>query len=179
MNREKELKDRLIVLERNSHELKLVYQIHAKRYEDNKKELKEVREEIKKITSDIQITDHALLRYVQRFMKINIEELKKRILNKDVKDAINNGGGSGEFEIGGGFAIRVKNNVVVTIIDKNTYSDDFSISDVGHVIGRSLFSEILKEQTEVVNSPIRFNGVSVEKIKQAFEKFGFSTDIGF
>ena len=51
----------------------------------------------------------------------------------------------------------------------STQKNEFVIPDV---IGGALLSDMLKEQKEVINSPIRFNGVSIEKIVQVFEKYG-------
>lgn len=47
------------------------------------------------------------------------------------------------------------------------------------VVGSALLSDLMKEQQEIVSSPIRFNGVHTEKIKQVFEKNGIKYDVGF
>ena len=39
-------------------------------------------------------------------------------------------------------------------------------------INNQILQDLLKEQEEVIMSPIRFNGVHVEKIKQVFKKYG-------
>ena len=44
---------------------------------------------------------------------------------------------------------------------------------------KALLADLMNEQQEVINSPIRFNGVRVEKIKQVFEKYGVKSDVGF
>ena len=36
----------------------------------------------------------------------------------------------------------------------------------------SIFNDLLNEQEEIISSPKRFNGVSIEKIKQIFAKYG-------
>ena len=46
------------------------------------------------------------------------------------------------------------------------------VKDTFTSIGENILEDLLKEQQEVVSSPIRFNGVSIEKIKQVFEKYG-------
>lgn len=43
----------------------------------------------------------------------------------------------------------------------------------------SILSDLMKEQEEVISSPIRFNGVHIEKIKEVFEKIGIKYDVGF
>ena len=47
------------------------------------------------------------------------------------------------------------------------------------VVGSALLPDLMKEQQEIVSSPIRFNGVHIEKIKQVFEKNGIKYDVGF
>jgi hypothetical protein len=43
------------------------------------------------------------------------------------------------------------------------------------VSGSSLLNQCLNEQEEIVSSPIRFNGVHINKIKQVFLKNGIET----
>lgn len=47
------------------------------------------------------------------------------------------------------------------------------------VVGSALLSDLMNEQEEIVSSPIRFNGVHIEKIKQVFDKYGIKYDVGF
>lgn len=47
------------------------------------------------------------------------------------------------------------------------------------VVGSALLSDLIDEQEEIVSSPIRFNGVHIEKIKQVFDKNGIKYDVGF
>ena len=48
------------------------------------------------------------------------------------------------------------------------------------VSGRSLLNKCLNEQEEIVSSPIRFNGVHINKLKQVFLKNGIEADeLGF
>lgn len=44
---------------------------------------------------------------------------------------------------------------------------------------REILYELLTEQKEIISSPIRFNGVSIEKLKQIFEKNGVKYEIPF
>lgn len=44
---------------------------------------------------------------------------------------------------------------------------------------KDLYEDLLKEQEEVVLSPIRFNGVHINKIKQVLEDHGFNIDSKF
>lgn len=54
------------------------------------------------------------------------------------------------------------------------------ICDLHIISSTSLLNQCLKEQEEIISSPIRFNGVHVNKIKQVFLKHGIEVDeIGF
>lgn len=44
------------------------------------------------------------------------------------------------------------------------------------VVGSALLSDLMKEQQEIISSPIRFNGVHIDKVKQVFEKNGIKYD---
>jgi len=44
---------------------------------------------------------------------------------------------------------------------------------------KGLLVDLMNNQEEVLNSPIRFNGVHVEKIKHVFEQRGIKYDVGF
>ena len=43
----------------------------------------------------------------------------------------------------------------------------------------AILSEIMEQEDEIISSPIRFNGVHVNKIKQVFAKHGVKFEIGF
>ena len=46
--------------------------------------------------------------------------------------------------------------------------------------GSSLLNQCLKEQEEIISSPIRFNGVHINKLEQVFLKNGIIADeLGF
>lgn len=47
------------------------------------------------------------------------------------------------------------------------------------VVGSALLSDLMKEQQEIISSPIRFNGVHIDKVKQVFEKNGIKYNVGF
>lgn len=49
----------------------------------------------------------------------------------------------------------------------------------GDSLAHKLLTELMMQQEELICSPIRFNGVSTQKIKQIFERHGVSFDVGF
>jgi len=61
----------------------------------------------------------------------------------------------------------------VTVLPKESFSSQPAVIPLDFLLrGKQLLKEILDEQQEVISSPIRFNGVHIEKIKQIFEKYG-------
>lgn len=82
-------------------------------------------QEIKKIESRINkntnvkmvISEHAMLRFIEREIGIDMSELQERILPEKNMKAISSLG-NGEFPIGD-HKVVVKNNTVVTVISKN------------------------------------------------------------
>jgi len=45
--------------------------------------------------------------------------------------------------------------------------------------GHDILNDLISEQQEIISNPIRFNGVSIEKIKQVFEKYGINYELPF
>jgi chromosome segregation ATPase len=76
-------------------------------------ELKSALNDFKLENQELTVSDHAVLRFIERYTDINIEDLKKSILtdsNKKMIGAI----GDGKYPING-FTATVKNNIIVTI----------------------------------------------------------------
>ncbi len=65
------------------------------------------------------VTEHAILRYLERIEGIDLEEVKKKILTDKVKGFIEQLP-NGVFPVVGlkNFKIKVKNRVVITILDR-------------------------------------------------------------
>lgn len=81
-----------------------------------KSKLADINEKIKRISEkDIIITEHAILRYIERVIGIDIEDLKKRILDDETKEAIKKLGGSGTYPAKEGHKVVLKKGSVVTV----------------------------------------------------------------
>ena len=63
----------------------------------------------------IEITDHAIVKYCERILEINIQKIKADILSENVIKNIKELGGQGEF-ISKNCILKMQNNKVVTII---------------------------------------------------------------
>ena len=57
---------------------------------------------------------------------------------------------------------QAKNNEVLDLVSK-----------------RELLNELINNQEEIISSPVRFNGVSIDKIKQVFYKNGVKYELSF
>ena len=115
-----ELKGAYTRLERATSELKVL----EKERHDIDQKITGARAKIARIEGEIEqlkkapeviVSEHALLRYVERVMKIDIGEIKKKILTADVVQAITHFHG-GSIPHPDGFTCRVRENVVTTII---------------------------------------------------------------
>jgi hypothetical protein len=76
-----------------------------------------LKEQISKMNNkkSIKVSEHAILRYLERISGLEIENIEKIILNDDVLDMINKLGGNGTYP-NNEFKVVLKNYVVTTII---------------------------------------------------------------
>lgn len=73
-------------------------------------------------------------------------------------------------------------NIVKALDEKKltTIEAHKKICNLYIVSGSSLLNQCLNEQEEIISSPIRFNGVHINKLKNVFLKNGIEVDeIGF
>ena len=64
--------------------------------------------------TDIIVSDHALLRYIERVYECNVDELREQMLSGNVKHLIQSMG-TGKYPIEGGRLV-VRDNTVVTVL---------------------------------------------------------------
>lgn len=77
--------------------------------------LQKIQDDIKKLKSEtnIVVSEHAILRYCERVLKLDLEEIKKKIIPEDVLELVRKlGNGNYPTE---SHHVRVTNGVVVTI----------------------------------------------------------------
>ena len=65
--------------------------------------------------SEITVCEHAVIRYLERAMFVDIEEIKAKILTKDLECQIL-ALGNGKYPIGNGLKAVVKNNTIITVV---------------------------------------------------------------
>ena len=82
-----------------------------------KKEIDDINNQIKKMTnSELNISEHAILRYLERVQNINIEEIKKEILTEELKLRFKTLG-NGTYVVNG-ISYKIHNGNIVTTIKK-------------------------------------------------------------
>lgn len=70
--------------------------------------------EIAKLNIKIDISDHAIVRYVERVHGIDMKKMKNKIITKDLKKEVKKGG-NGTYIVGD-FKVVVRGGVIVTIL---------------------------------------------------------------
>lgn len=110
----KELRSQLKILEVDAQVLKL--DISTKQTERNVKlnAIIALKHQLDKF--EVKVSDHAMVRYLERVKSIDISVIEKEILTDDVLAMVNQLGGTGMYPIGEGFKIRMKDYTVVTIM---------------------------------------------------------------
>ncbi len=76
--------------------------------------LKSVQEQIKQVQVHPLVSEHAQLRYIERVLGVDLDEIKAAILTDQMLATIN-ALGSGKFPMDGGMKAIVRNKTVVTI----------------------------------------------------------------
>ncbi len=81
-------------------------------------EIKRLKDEMKKIdnTTQIKISEHAMLRYLERVKGINLEEEEGVIVTDKLKSMVDTLGGNGTYPIDG-FQVVMKNYTITTVIN--------------------------------------------------------------
>lgn len=86
---------------------------------NKKNNVKQLSDKIKKLednsNKDLVISEHAILRYLERIIGLDLNKLKKEIITNELKEVVKDwGSDSGSF-IKKGVEYVIKNNVIITI----------------------------------------------------------------
>jgi archaellum component FlaC len=91
---------------------------HAKEaLERNRNKVERLKREIKYLkeeSNDVIVTEHAILRYVERCMGFNLDQIRNEILTDSLKASIK-AMGNGKYPVADGCKAIVKNNTIITI----------------------------------------------------------------
>lgn len=69
--------------------------------------------------NDIQVSEHAILRYIQRIHRVDLEQVKAQILKYGVKDAIDAGSRKCRVD---GIEFVIKERTIVTVYCKSDHN---------------------------------------------------------
>lgn len=99
--------------------IKIQISAMQKEYNQKTKEVNNLKKEIAKYQAKGEpiVSEHALLRYLERVEKLDLEEYKNLILDEEILRQIEILGTSGTFLNSKGFKVVMKNNVVITVED--------------------------------------------------------------
>lgn len=97
---------------------------NTKRYKELEQKEKELEQQLKEVleekteleADEIDITDHAICRYIERVKPELYKEVLKEILPFEVRKQIITLGGKGRFPVGTSHKVEIKNYTVVTVI---------------------------------------------------------------
>ena len=113
----KQLQSRAAKLESEIKFLKQEMEEKQGDYHKARLQLKGIKYEIEQLKDkDIVVSEHAMLRYLERAMGLNLDDIKQAILTEETKAYVVKLG-NGKYPIGNGLRVVVKDNVVVSVVD--------------------------------------------------------------
>ena len=114
----KGLKSQIKKLEGEAESIKIEVSNKQREYNAKLNQAKNIQEELDKLDNDktLRVTEHAIVRYLERVKGVNISEIEKEILNSDVLKMVNTLGGTGGYPTNG-FKVLIKDYTVTTIIN--------------------------------------------------------------
>ena len=114
----KQLKTQLTKKQGELDGIKIDMVTRQKEYESKKRIIDELQIKITRLEKPTkpEVSEHAILRYVERVLNVDIEHIKKEILSEEVLDMVTELGGNGGYPNKIGYKVVMKDNVVVTIV---------------------------------------------------------------
>lgn len=83
-------------------------------YSKTKAQIDKINNILSTSAKNLIVTEHALLKYIERFMDIDLEKIKKQIADKQIEDQAKTLG-NGKYPTKDGLTLVVKNMTVVTL----------------------------------------------------------------
>lgn len=115
----KQLNTKLHTLQDEEHQLKLAAKEANSKWNLKQNEIREIKAKIRAleggVSANIQLTEHAICRYLERVKGITPDDIIGEILTEDVLKIIETLGPNGKYPIKGGYRLVLKNNKIVTI----------------------------------------------------------------
>lgn len=115
----KQLVTKLHTLQDEQHQLEIDAKEANSKWNKKQNEVRELKAKIREleggVSANIQLTEHAICRYLERVKGITPEDIIAEILTPDVVRLIETLGPNGKYPIKGGYRLVLKNNRIVTI----------------------------------------------------------------
>jgi chromosome segregation ATPase len=113
----KQLQSQLNTLVQDADALRILISNTQKEHDLKCKAIKQLKEAIQKINdnTNIKVSEHAILRYCERVLNIDVSKIEKEILSDSVLGLIEKLGGNGTYP-NNDFSVVMKNYTVTTII---------------------------------------------------------------
>jgi len=114
----KQLKTQLSILEGKSNSLKEQVKTYQQELALNDSQIKKLSTQIENLSranDEINVTEHAILRYVERVLCVDIERIKELIVTDELKRLVDTLGGNGTYPVDN-FKVRMVNKNIVTIL---------------------------------------------------------------
>ena len=108
--------------------------------------LQEEIDQLKSSSNELIISEHAILRYLERVYKLDLEKIRSEIVPDTLKATIENLG-NGEYHTQEGYSLKVHDNVVVTILDEEIKESKKARK---RRTGKKAYEPTLKEQLEEI-----------------------------
>lgn len=113
-----EISKRLERAKKEANELKFHLTEAQKKYQHKVERIKILEQELAKLkyTDGIRVSDHALVRYLERVEGVDFTAVKQKIVNENLMNVVNTLGGNGKFPQDG-YTVVMQKNIIVTITD--------------------------------------------------------------
>lgn len=114
----KGLKSQIKILQGDVEALKIDVANKQREYHLKKNKINELQEEIERFekNKNIKVSEHAIIRYFERVKGYDISAIEKEIVSEEIKNLVNELGGSGGYP-NNGFKVLMKNYTVTTVIN--------------------------------------------------------------
>ena len=103
-------------------QLKEEYKILQSKIDKNANHLKKFHEEMQKLSQDLDtvvLSEHALIRYLQRVYKLDLEKIEQEIITPELINSVAEFG-NGTYTSDGAYSVKVVDGVIVTILDNDS-----------------------------------------------------------
>ena len=112
----KQLNRRKAVIEQELYDIRRKQSIVQKNLNEKMDELKSIQKKIEQLTlREIVVSEHAIIRYLERVKGINMDEIRREILTDKVRMVIDTIS-SGSIPINDSMTLKVVNRVVTTVL---------------------------------------------------------------